>query len=177
MEKNLADLTSATISIIPSILWIILIVVILILWRRKFSSLVDIFSKRVNEGDSVKIGGIIELEKKVTEVHERQNDQDTILNAIRIALEAIITKYEVMHLKKLWTESNDLERYGPHFSNEIYRLDAIGFLRPTKTEGLRAMEKYNVGEEFHLREYAEITEKGKSFLINLEKLGIIKGYN
>ena len=166
MDKNLIELLKAAIPIVQSILWIIVIFIIIIIWRKRFSSFFDSLSKRISGGSSLKIGlfELGEIKEKISKVNDRQNDQETILNAIKIALGGIINKYELEHLKKIWKESDDIVRFGPHFFLEIEHLDSIGFLMPTKREGLIAMKKYKDGEEFHLREYTSITEKGKNYL-------------
>jgi hypothetical protein len=104
--------------------------------------------------------------RKVKEVEERQENTEKMVDAVRIALEGIVTKYEREHLKKLLPQNDDIVRFGPHFFSEIERLDAIGFIAPLKDSGIVAIKKEhgNPGEELHLREYVTLTKKGTIYL-------------
>lgn len=103
---------------------------------------------------------------KLQEVEKRQESTEKMVDAVRTALEGIVTKYERQHLEKLLPQNNDIVRFGPHFFSEIERLDAIGFIAPVKEAGLVAIEYEHgkPGEELHLREYAKLTEQGMKYL-------------
>jgi len=111
----------------------------------------------------------VRASKQLEQVQQRQDILDKKveeMDAVRIALEGIVTKYEREHLKKLLPQNDDMVRFGPHFFSEIERLDAIGFITPLKDAGMVALknEHGNPGEEFHLREYVTLNKKGLSYL-------------
>ncbi|MBD2545158.1 hypothetical protein [Planktothricoides raciborskii] len=106
------------------------------------------------------------VEERQNQTEKRQDKTQEIINAIRISLEGIVTKYERSHLEKLIERNDDAVKFGPHFFEELERLDAIGFIVPIKTQGIIAIkeEHGNEGEVFHLREYVKLTKKGFNYL-------------
>ncbi|UJB72332.1 hypothetical protein HRE53_27460 (plasmid) [Acaryochloris sp. 'Moss Beach'] len=121
--------------------------------------------KTLSFGD-VKLEMLEEVKEQVQGVKKRQEDTEEVLYALSTALEGIVTKFERKHLEKLKPRSADIVKYGPDFFNEIERLDAIGFIEPIKNEGLVSIKNDHGrdGEEFSLREYVDITEKGEKYL-------------
>lgn len=108
----------------------------------------------------LKVGG-------ATLLFDRVDRMESSVESIRAALEGIVTKFERMHLNKLVPPNNDIVRFGEDFMKEIRRLDAIDFLTPLdKQAGLNAIINAHgrPDEEFHLREYVQLTAQGSRYL-------------
>lgn len=113
------------------------------------------------------------------------------VEAIRVALKGIVTKYEHEYLRRLQnpnpfpSEVGDSEYHYEdnkhHYSPDVYprlkRLDDIGFIRPTATDGhnrrlLRIVDDHAKDESlrcedrprFKLSDYVEITSTGRNYL-------------
>jgi cell division protein FtsB len=114
---------------------------------------------------------------KLQEVKDRQDNLEKMMEAVRTALEGIVTKYERQHLEKLLPPNDDLVKYGPHFWGEIERLDDIGYIAPQKANGMVAIQSEHgtAGEAFHLREYVTLTEKGLKYLNVISSIDVGKG--
>jgi hypothetical protein len=115
------------------------------------------------------------LSLRLNTVEERQERAEDTLMAIQIALTGLLTKYEYGHLRELDTSRAYLCRFGNIFFDEIRRLDSIGFVRPTPSyqdRGFNAIREQHghEGGDFDLKQYVEITDQGKSYLVIRAKL-------
>jgi hypothetical protein len=101
-------------------------------------------------------------------LEERQEQQETTLRAIQIALKGIVSRFEMDKLRGLAAAEPFTCFYSPDFLNELKRLDALGFVRPSLPGGLNEL-KATYGREdlapdqrprFDLKACLEITPRG-----------------
>jgi hypothetical protein len=124
----------------------------------------------------LKLPGGFEVEFQ--DVQRKVGHLELDIRGLRVALSGTLTKHEIKILKGLADGDFPLAHYAPEFFNEIKRLDAMGFIQPTKDAGGRLEtirerfgdERIPVAERarFRLSEYVEMTPSGKEF-INLYK--------
>ena len=113
-------------------------------------------------------------EKQLAVVANEVQELGSDLQAIRVALRGIVTKWEIDYLKRLAkTQSWDCQWDQDTF-NRLKRLDEMGFVLPTEIDGKRSFERFRelfqtekpVGERlwFDMKSYWEITEDGKNYV-------------
>jgi hypothetical protein len=112
------------------------------------------------------------LKIKLVDIQRKQEDLEVLIRAIGTALEGIINKYEIQHLNKLLDGHQDNVSFNPIFFGELEHLDSLGFIAPNKRNGIMAIqnEHGNYDEEFNLKEYVKITDKGISYLNALNSI-------
>jgi hypothetical protein len=109
---------------------------------------------------------------KLSRLEERQDTLDSRLRAIQFTLTGLVSKNEYPKLIGL-TQEEFLVNYHPEMYQELKHLDAMGFLRPRGDHGLvdtRNQYAHREQEQFDLKEFVEITEKGREYLKLLDKL-------
>jgi hypothetical protein len=112
--------------------------------------------------------------KQIQGVRERQEAQQSEIEAIRVAVRGILTKHEFGPLKGLSGPGKvELEKQ-PNLINYLHRLDGLEFIQPNPGYGLWDIEKKPNGDKFDLREYFYITDAGKNYLETTEYLEIFK---
>jgi DNA-binding PadR family transcriptional regulator len=82
------------------------------------------------------------------------------LKPLRFLITAFLTEHEWRHLAR-WDNPGDDGHYTKVglFTEELRRLRALGFIKPKTTTAISAMP-----QEGFLKEYFEITERGKEYL-------------
>jgi hypothetical protein len=116
-------------------------------------------------------GKAAELQKLKDEVKQQELD----IQAIRVALRGIMTKFEIDYLRRLAKAEPWNVRYDPDTYYRLKRLDDMGFVLPTEIDGQRRLIRIQelFGDEnipveerkwFNLKDYAEITEAGKEYV-------------
>jgi hypothetical protein len=132
-----------------------------------------------------------QFKTELVQIDKAQTFLNSQFQAVRMALQGNLTKYEHEYLKRLAdpkpfpSEVGDFEYHymddKHHFTPDVYprlkRLDDLGFIRPTEIDGQRLLvrikedhskDEARPNEErprFKLREYAEITEDGQKYLM------------
>lgn len=106
---------------------------------------------------------------RLSEIEERQDNQENIIIAIQIALRGLVTKYEYEHLIRLSSPGPYYCKFGHIFFEEIKRLDALGFIRPAAqyfNDGFNLIkQRFETNlEDFNLKEYVQITEEGEAYI-------------
>jgi hypothetical protein len=162
--------------------WPVVLLVVILLFRKSILA----FFKDVTAKDikMFKVGTAgFEFERVVKQVEERQDRQDQEINAIKFALEGLLTKQERRLLKALLVEPEFIMRWEPDTYIYLHRLDGLDFIQPNKSveKGLFQIEEDHRNEfsippeerpRWDLKHYVYITEKGRTYLNTLEGLGI-----
>ena len=97
---------------------------------------------------------------QLNEVRGRQDE-------IQVVLKGLVTKYEYKHLLDLNASGPCMRKFGYIFFDEIKRLDAIAFIRPTPASGgFNTIKEHHEhdGNEFDLKQYVEITDEGRAYV-------------
>ncbi|MFD1931083.1 hypothetical protein ACFSKW_06280 [Nonomuraea mangrovi] len=114
---------------------------------------------------SVGSGGV---SARLARAEARQSALESEVEALRVALTGVVTKYEWDHLSKLAGQEPAWVRFRQDrkLQLELERLDAMGFIEPTDLRGLNAIPQDHAGrdEEFDLRRYVTITGEGREYL-------------
>jgi hypothetical protein len=111
-------------------------------------------------------------------LQELKNDveqQEATIRAIKVALRGIVTKFEIDYLRRLMKAETWDCRYDPDTYYRLKRLDDMGFVLPTVTNGNRSLVRIQerFGDEnipveqrqwFNMKDYVEITEEGKNYV-------------
>lgn len=107
-----------------------------------------------------------ELEKTKAEVR-----------AIQFALEGILTKHEIGHLKGLTTDQDYLIQWEPDLYRYLHRLDGLNFIQPHPGLGLMTIEdRYRTDDppegrpRFNLKDFVYITDDGRTYLNVLSQI-------
>ncbi|MFD1537561.1 hypothetical protein [Nonomuraea guangzhouensis] len=106
---------------------------------------------------------------RLAQYEQRQNSLEAEVNALRIALTGLVTKYEWDHLRRLMEQPMVMVRFREDrkLQLELERLDAMGFIRPKdEVRGLNAVVDDHAVDpnEFDLKNYVEITDDGADYL-------------
>ncbi|MEU4223283.1 hypothetical protein AB0F17_03215 [Nonomuraea sp. NPDC026600] len=106
---------------------------------------------------------------RLAQYEKRQNSLEADVNALRIALTGLVTKYEWDHLRRLTEQPMVMVKFREDrkLQLELERLDAMGFISPRdELRGLNAIVDDHAGdpEEFDLKNYVEITDDGADYL-------------
>jgi hypothetical protein len=111
-----------------------------------------------------------ESEKLKNEVKQQASD----LQAIRVALRGIVTKWEIDYLRKLTGAGKWDCQWDQDTFSRLKRLDEMGFVLPTMIDGTRSFERFRqlfqteepVDERrwFDMKIYWEITEDGEKYV-------------
>jgi len=109
------------------------------------------------------------FEVTLEDLKDQQNAQQSDLNAIKIALRGLVTKYEYRHLAQLNAAGPYNVQFGNKFFDEITRLDDIGYIEPTGSNPqgfVTIRDKFSAHPEtrFNLKDYMQITSDGKAYL-------------
>ena len=96
----------------------------------------------------------------------RQDNLESDVRALVVAVTGIVTKYEAVHLEKLSREEPAVVRFGNIMLEELTHLDAVSFVRPKDVRGLNAMreDRGDGLQDFDLKDYIEITQEGREYL-------------
>jgi hypothetical protein len=101
--------------------------------------------------------------------------QETTIQAIRVALKGIVTKFEIDYLRRLGKADPWDCRYDPDTYYRLKRLDDMGFVLPTVIDGNRRLIRIqeSFGDEsipveqrtwFNMKDYVEITDAGRDYV-------------
>ncbi|MEU7859189.1 hypothetical protein [Nonomuraea sp. NPDC049141] len=106
---------------------------------------------------------------RLAQYEKRQNSLEADVNALRIALTGLVTKFEWDHLRRLTEQPMVMVRFREDrkLQLELERLDAMGFIKPKdNVRGLNAIVDDHAGDsdEFDLKNYVEITDDGADYL-------------
>jgi hypothetical protein len=104
--------------------------------------------------------------KAITDIKTRQDEQQSEIRSLQIALQGIVTQYELDKLTGLNNESSFLCYYSDDLANEIRRLRAMGFVKNQNGAGLRDIIRGYKGKnrQFDLKQYFHITNYGQEYL-------------
>jgi hypothetical protein len=114
-----------------------------------------------------KVGRNIQQLKSQQDRHEQELlRQQAQIRALQVSLTGLVTKFELIHLQKLDAGEPATVRYGDIMRDELNRLDAMEFIRPTNPRGLNALGEDHGGglDDFDLKDYLEITQQGREYL-------------
>jgi hypothetical protein len=112
---------------------------------------------------TVGTGGI---SARLESLGDRQRRVEDNVAALRVAVAGLVTKFEDAHLNGLAARTPVVVKFNNHMVGELTRLDAIDFVRPTDPRGLNAIREDHGDDQddFDLKRYVEITEKGLHYL-------------
>jgi hypothetical protein len=114
------------------------------------------------------------ISARLARAEARQNALESEVEALRVALTGVVTKYEWDHLKRLATEGEAKVRFrkDQKLQMELERLDSMQFVRPVDERGLNAipLDHGSTADEFDLKRYIEITDEGREYLALREHL-------
>jgi hypothetical protein len=103
------------------------------------------------------------LELKVEDVKEKQALLREEVDGLRFLVSGFVTDFELIHLKKLAGEARfDYVKGAGHddrFINEIIRLRDFGLVKKLIPHSL-----YDIPRSGDLRDYVELTERGRTYL-------------
>jgi hypothetical protein len=123
-----------------------------------------------------------QFKTNLDKIAKGQLSQKLDIEAIRVALRGIVSKWEIDYLRRLakaepWNCRWDLDTF-----SRLKRLDEIGFVLPVEKHGKRSFEEFrrrfqtdeplDKREWFDMKDYWELTEDGKGYLESCERLGI-----
>lgn len=115
------------------------------------------------------------IKGKLVKVEKGQQMLRSDLEAIRVALTGIVTKFEIDYLRRLAKAEPWNCRYEPDTYDRLRRLDDMGFVRPTKIHDERRLiriqelfgdESIKVADRewFNMKDYVEITPAGRNYI-------------
>ena len=109
---------------------------------------------------------IQQLESRQDRHEQELSRQRAEIRALQVALQGMVTRYELDKLKGLMRERPFLVRYSSDMLSELKRLRAMEMIMNRPETGLRTIEgRYRRSqEEFDLREHFYITEQGQEYL-------------
>jgi hypothetical protein len=115
-----------------------------------------------------------ELGDRSEKLKNEVQKQESELQAIRVALRGIVTKWEIDCLRFLIRPDKWDCRWDQDTFDRLKRLDDMGFVLPTMREGNRSFERFRqwyqtdspVDERpwFDMKDYWEITEEGRNYV-------------
>lgn len=125
-----------------------------------------------------KIRNAMEMQGKAADLQRLKgelNRQSSDIQAIKVALRGIVTRFEIDYLRRLARAEPWKCRYDPDTFYRLKRLDDMGFVLPTVIEGSRRLVRIQelFGDEsipvdqrkwFDMKDYVEITEDGKGYV-------------
>lgn len=118
---------------------------------------------------SIEIAGLGKLELKVEEVKEKQALLQEEVDGLRFVVSGFVTEWKLSHLTKLASDAPfDYQRGSDkddRFINEIIRLRNFGLI--TKRIGYAL---YDIPFSGDLKQYVELTERGRTYLKIRQKL-------
>ncbi len=103
---------------------------------------------------------------KFDRIEKRQGELETEIQALKVAVAGLVTKYELVHLEKLAADGSAIVTYSNHMVKELEHLDAMTYIVPLDLRGLNAMEQdHGSGvDKFDLKDYVQITMEGRQYL-------------
>jgi Predicted nucleotide-binding protein containing TIR-like domain len=115
-----------------------------------------------------------ELGDKSEKLKNEVKQQESDLQAIRVALRGIVTKWEIDYLRRLMRPEEWKCRWDQDTFSRLKRLDEMGFVLPTMIDGERSFERFRKLFQtempvdnrpwFNMKTYWEITEDGKKYV-------------
>ena len=118
---------------------------------------------------SIEVTGLGKLELKVEEVEEKQSLLQVEVNSLRFLVAGFVSDWEYSHLKKLAAPAAFDYKKGAdkddRFINEIIRLRDFGLVKKRIDYAL-----YDIPLSGDLKQYVELTERGKTYLKLREQL-------
>jgi hypothetical protein len=129
----------------------------------------DLIRKAIRELglSEAKVGRDIQrLESRQDRHEEELSRQKAEIRALQVALQGIVTKFELEKLKGLMREPPFLVRYSVDMLTELKHLRAMDLIMNRPESGLRTIEqRYRESqEEFDLCEHFSITEHGREYV-------------
>ncbi len=102
---------------------------------------------------------------KLRALDQRVNDQQKMIDAIRTALEQVITQFEYEKLEGLERNEPFMCHYHDNMMSEMKRLYDHGFVTETEHgRGPQLAEKRGSRDRFDLKWYYKLTEPGRKYL-------------
>ena len=115
-----------------------------------------------------------ELGDKSEQLRSEVKQQESDLQAIRVALRGIVTKWEIDYHRRLERAGKWDCQWDQDTFNRLKRLDEMGFVLPSVIDGTRSFQRFRqlfqtdkpVDERpwFDMTSYWEITEDGKKYV-------------
>jgi hypothetical protein len=140
---------------------IVLVGVLVVASSGLLDSLVDL--KFGKEGFSAKFQ---KIEKRQEDQEHRLSQQAAEIRSLQVALQGIVTRYELDKLVGLSKQEPFLCHYSDDMYNELKRLRAMGLVLNHEGTGLTDMRRDNKDSrrQFDLKRYFYITEQGREYL-------------
>jgi len=102
-----------------------------------------------------------EVKKGQIEVQKHQQEQQAVLDDVRLALRLLITDKERDHLRNLFTAATDTYRVKGALRDEIRHLRAMKLVKMREGKTVGGMPDKTI---FDLADYVELTEDGLRFI-------------
>ena len=106
------------------------------------------------------------LTAEFEQLTQKVEEQNRTISDIQFLLNSLVTRYEYEKLTGLRSEGHFLVRYRSELDAELRRLRALGFVRNHEGTSLQTMRREQAGrnEEYDLKRYFYITDRGKEYL-------------
>jgi hypothetical protein len=140
---------------------IVLVGVLVVASSGLLDSLVDL--KVGKEGLSAQFQ---KIERRQEDQEDRLSRQAAEIRSLQVALQGIVTRYELDKLVGLSKEGPFLCRYSDDMYNEMKRLRAMQLVQHHEGLGLEVMRRENKDKphQFDLKRYFYITDQGREYL-------------
>lgn len=102
-----------------------------------------------------------EVKKGQIEVQKQQQEQQAVLDDVRLALRLLITEKERDHLRNLFTHATDTYRLKGALRDEIRHLRAMKLVKMHEGKTVGGMPEKGI---FDLADYVELTDDGLRFI-------------
>jgi hypothetical protein len=113
-----------------------------------------------------------EVKKGQIEVQKHQQEQQAVLDDVRLALQLLITEKERDHLRNLFTHATNTYRVKGALRDEIRHLRAMKLVKMCEGKTVGGMPEKTI---FDLAEYVELTEDGLRFISRFANQPNIQG--
>jgi hypothetical protein len=169
---------SELVPLIQTLIWVALLLAVLIFLRPEIILIRRVLTERVERGGAVKIGPleigelrdeIHHIEKRQGAIEERQGTLESRM--VRMLITVLVTEFEVQKLKGLAAEGPFNVSFHWDMQNELKHLDAMRLVQPREGYGLVSIQDHSQsGEQFDLKRYVQITDRGIEYLKLLNEL-------
>jgi hypothetical protein len=105
-------------------------------------------------------------EREIRDIRSRQERQEAEVRSLQVALQGIVTQYELDKLIGLNEEGSFLVDYSDEMNNELQRLQAMGLIQNYEGVGVWTIRDdfRDRDEQFDLKQFFSITEQGREYL-------------
>jgi Predicted nucleotide-binding protein containing TIR-like domain len=105
-------------------------------------------------------------DKEIRDIRSRQERQEAEVRSLQVALQGIVTQYELDKLVGLNKERPFLVSYSETMNDELQRLQAMGLIQNHEGVGVWTIRNdfRDRAEPFDLKQFFSITEQGREYL-------------